>query len=108
MTVSPNEPFQIIYSLFEHQHLGYLFESYIVQLSAKGELTYQYQNVSHKNILEFESGIDEVDIELVRLMDQIQQDAILLRFNPKGLKAFDFFTKTFGSEKGDFKTIAAI
>ncbi|SOE20856.1 Superfamily II DNA or RNA helicase, SNF2 family [Spirosomataceae bacterium TFI 002] len=108
MTVSPNEPFEIIYSLFEHQHLGYLFESFIVQLSPKGDLTYQYQNVSHKNIMEFASGVDEIDVELVKQMDQIQQDAILRKFNPKGLKAFDFFSKTFGSEKGDFKTRAAI
>ncbi|WP_304232943.1 DEAD/DEAH box helicase [Jiulongibacter sediminis] len=107
MKVSTAEPFQIIYSLFEHQYLGYLFESYMVQLNAKEELTYAYQNVSSMNIKEFSKGIDEVDIELVKLMDAIQQDAILKKFNPKKLKPFDYFTKVYG-EKPDLALQAAI
>ena len=108
MHVSPTEPFQIIYSIYEHQYLGLLYESYIVQLNAKGELTYQYQNVSSKNIQEFASGISKNDVELVKLMDAIQQDAILRRFNKKGLKTFDFFQRVFRGEKPDLATQGAI
>lgn len=108
MKVSTAEPFQIIYSLFEHQYLGYLFESFMVQLNAKGELTYAHQNVSSMNIKEFSKGIDEMDIELVKLMDAIQQDSILKKFNPKKLKPFDYFTKVYGKEKPDLALQAAI
>ncbi len=101
MKVSTTEPFQMIYSLYEHQYLGYLYESFVVQLNARGELTYANQNVSSKNIREFSSGIDQVDIELVKLMDAIQQDAILKKFNPKKLKAFEFFSRVFNPEKPD-------
>ena len=108
MKVSTAEPFQIIYSLFEHQYLGYLYESFVVQLNAKGELTYANQNVSSKNIKEFSSGIDSVDIELVKLMDAIQQDAILKKFNPKKLKPFDYFNKIYSEEKPDVPMQTAI
>ena len=108
MKVSPLEPFQIVYSLFQHQYLGYLFESYMVQLNERGELTYALQNVSSKNIKEFSAGIDEVDIELVKLMDAIQQDTILKKFNPKKLKPFDYFNKVFGKERPDLGMQAAI
>ena len=108
MKVSTTEPFQIVYSLFQHQYLGYLFESYMVQLNQRGELTYAIQNVSSRNIKEFSSGIDSVDIELVKLIDAIQQDVILKKFNPKKLKPFDYFDKVFGKEKPDFGMQSAI
>ncbi len=108
MKVSTAEPFQIIYSLFEHQYLGLLFESFVVQLNARGELTYANQNVSAKNIKEFSSGIDKTDIELVKLMDAIQQDTILRKFNPRKLKPFDYFSKVFSREKPDLALQAAI
>ncbi|MGR3810540.1 SNF2-related protein [Jiulongibacter sp. NS-SX5] len=108
MKVSTAEPFQIIYSLFQHQYLGYLFESFVVQLNPKGELTYANQNVSSMNIKEFSKGIDDVDIELVKLMDAIQQDSILKKFNPKKLKPFDYFTKVYGKVKPDLALQAAI
>jgi superfamily II DNA or RNA helicase len=108
MKVSTTEPFQIVYSLFQHQYMGYLFESYMVQLNQRGELTYAIQNVSSRNIKEFSDGIDAVDIELVKLMDAIQQDVILKKFNPKKLKPFDYFDKVFGKEKPDFGMQSAI
>ncbi|MFC3811212.1 DEAD/DEAH box helicase [Lacihabitans lacunae] len=101
MFVSPAEPFKIIYSLFEHEYLGYLLESYVVQLNAKGEITYQTQNVSSKNIKEFASGLDQLDFDLVKLMDNIQQDVILKKFNTRKITPQEFFTRVFDSEKGD-------
>ena len=108
MKVSTSEPFKIVYSLFQHQYLGYLFESFVVQLNHKGELSYANQNVSSMNIQEFRHGIDEVDIKLVKLMDSIQQDAILKKFNPKKLKAFDYFSKIYNPDKPEVNLQAAI
>ncbi|AWV97991.1 DEAD/DEAH box helicase [Arcticibacterium luteifluviistationis] len=108
MKVSTSEPFNIIYSLYQHQYLGYLFESFMVQLNHRGELTFAHQNVSSKNIEEFSKGIDDVDIELVNLMDAIHQDTILQKFNPKKLKPFDYFTKVYAGERPDLGMQAAI
>ncbi|MGB3468913.1 MAG: DEAD/DEAH box helicase [Cyclobacteriaceae bacterium] len=101
MNVSPDRPFQIIYSLFEHEYLGYLFESFVVQLDEKGKLTFSHQNISSKNAKEFACGLDEKDYELIKLMDSIQQDAVALHFQKKKIKTSEFFLKTYDKEKGN-------
>ncbi|GAB3174305.1 DEAD/DEAH box helicase [Telluribacter humicola] len=101
MKVSTAAPFRIIYSLLEHEFLGYLFESFVVQLDARGDLTLQIQNISSKNVNEFASGLDKKDFELVRLIDDIQQDVILKKFNSRKLSPVDFFLKVYDAQKGD-------
>ena len=83
MKVSTQQPFEIVYSLFEHEYLGFLFESFIVQLNGKGELTLLNQNVSSKNIREFSERLDTTDFELVKLIDAIQQETVLKKFNQR-------------------------
>jgi hypothetical protein len=101
MKVSASQPFQIIYSLYQHEYLGYIFESYIVHLDEKGKLTYQHQNISSKNAREFSKGLDDRDYELIELLDSMQQDAIVKKFSPKPVKPEEFLTKTFDKIKGN-------
>ncbi|MBC7486338.1 MAG: ATP-dependent helicase, partial [Cytophagaceae bacterium] len=100
MKVSTTEPFQIIYSLLEHEFLGYLFESYVVQLDQKARLTLKHQNISSKNAEEFASGLDEVDFKLIKIMDAMQQDSIIKKFSNKKVTATEFFAKVYNKEKG--------
>ncbi|KAB7731689.1 ATP-dependent helicase [Rudanella paleaurantiibacter] len=101
MKVSPTEPFQLVYSLLEHEFLGYLIEAFVVQRNAKGELTLQNQTLSTQNASEFADGLDERDFELIRLIDAIQQDMVVKKFNSRKLPAIDFFLKVYDSQKGD-------
>lgn len=98
MNVSTAKPFDIIYSVFQHEYLGFLFESYVVQLDEKGRLTYLHQNISSKNAEEFSSRLDEKDFELIKLMDSMQQDAVANHFNKKKIKPAEFFLKHFQKE----------
>ena len=101
MKVSTAEPFQIIYSLFEHEFLGHLFAAYVVQLGPRGQLTLQHQTVSGKNVHEFAAGLDATDFELVELCDQIQQESVVKEFWPRKIATAEFFLKTYNAEKGD-------
>lgn len=101
MNISPAQPFQIIYSLFEHEYLGYLFESFVVELDQKGQLTLKHQNISSKNAKEFSSGLDETDFQLVKWMDGLAQDVILKKFYNKKISVADFFLKVYDAKKGD-------
>jgi hypothetical protein len=101
MKVSTAEPFQIVYSLFEHECLGHLFAAYVVQLSPRGQLTLQHQTVSGKNVHEFAAGLDAIDFELVALCDQLQQEAVVKEFWPRKIATAEFFLKTYHPEKGD-------
>src|SRR3954468_6596303 len=101
MKVSASQPFQIIYSLYQHEYLGFIFESYIVHLDEKGKLTYQHQNISSKNAREFSKGLDDRDYELIEVMDSMQQDAIVKKFSTKIIKPEEFLTKTYDKTKGN-------
>lgn len=101
MKVSSEEPFQIIYSLFEHEYLGFLFESFVVQVNEKGNLTYSHQNISAQNADEFDKGLDANDYELIRIMDQMQQNAVFNHFQKKKMKPEEFFLKVFDAKTGD-------
>lgn len=101
MKVPANQPFQLIYSLYQHEYLGYIFESFIVKLDEKGKLTYQHQNISSKNAREFAKGLDDRDFELIELMDSMNQDAVLRHFSKKIMKPDEFFSKVFKKDKGE-------
>ncbi len=101
MKVSPASPFQLIYSLYNHEYLGILFESFVVQLDQSGKLTFLHQNISAKNAKEFASGLDEKDYELIKEMDSMQQEAVVNHFHKKRIKVNEFFLKTYDKEKGN-------
>jgi SNF2 family DNA or RNA helicase len=101
MKVSTSKPFQIIYSLYAHEYLGYLIESFVVQVDDMGRLSFLHQNISAKNAGEFASGLDERDYELIRLMDDMQQETVIKKFYAKKIKPNDFFLKIYDKEKGN-------
>ncbi len=102
MIVNPDQPFEIVYSIFSHEFLGLLFESYVVPLDDKGRLTYAYQNISSANASEFDSGLDKIDYELIKLMDSMQQDAVVKPYMKKGnLKPKDYLRKIFDPKTED-------
>ncbi len=101
MKVSAAQPFQIIYSLYQHEYLGYMFESFVVHLDDNGKLTLQHQNISSKNAPEFEHGLDDTDFKLIEIMDSMQQDSVVKHFNKKNMRAEDFFLKVYDPEKGN-------
>lgn len=101
MKVSPEEPFEVVYSLFKHQYMDYLFEPFAVQLNAKGRLTYTHQTISPKNAEEFNSRLDEDDYNLITLMEEIHQESISNYFWKKRTKPEFFFLTTFHQNTGD-------
>ncbi|MGD1843475.1 MAG: DEAD/DEAH box helicase [Thermonemataceae bacterium] len=101
MKVATSQPFEIVYSLFQHEYLGYLLESFVIQMNTKGQLTLQYQNISSKNAQEFSTKLDAFDYTLVELMDSIQPEVIIKKFYNKKISSTDFFLKVYDKEKGD-------
>jgi SNF2 family DNA or RNA helicase len=102
MIVSPTEPFKLVFSLYQHEHLGFLIEPFVVKLTSRGEYSFQSQNISTANVGDFKSGLTKEQIKLVELTSKIQQEAIFKKFNThKKLKKDEFFKKVFETEKVD-------
>jgi SNF2 family DNA or RNA helicase len=104
MKVSTSKPFQIVYSIYQHEYLGYLVESFVIQKDKNGKLTLQNQNISSANAPEFACGLDDNDFRIISLIDTIQQNYILRKFNNTRLKPADYFIKIYKSENPDFET----
>ena len=101
MNVSPQKPFQLVYSLFEHQYLGYLFESFVVEVNESGKLTLRNQNISSLNAHEFATGLEESDYEIIKIMDSMQQEAIIKKFYNKKVLPTQFFETVYEVKKDE-------
>lgn len=108
MKVATTRPFQIIYSVFQHEYLGYLFESFVVQLDDMERLTLQHQNISSQNAEEFAKRLDETDFRLIALMDSMQQNAVVRKFSNKIIKPAEFFSKIYNGDKSNDPLIEQI
>ena len=98
MRVSAQEDFAIIYSLLQHQYLGYLIEAHAVQINTAGKVTLRSQSVSPENLPEFAAKSDSVDRTLVSLCDQMRQERVVRRFAGKKTVPADFFLKHYTGE----------
>jgi hypothetical protein len=109
MKISPNKPFQVVYSLLSHECLGYLFEVFVVQLNEKGQLTWEYQTLTTRNYHEFAAGLDERDEASVKLIEGMKPAAIFEKYNTSKRKTIEeFYLKTFDPEKGDKEIAEAV
>ncbi len=99
MKVSTSKAFKIIYSLYQHEYLGYLFESFAVQLDQAGKLTLTHQNISSKNAPEFSSCLDSDDYNLIDLMDSMHQGAVIQQFHKTKDKPEEFFQRYYRNDR---------
>ncbi len=105
MNVSPQLPFTIVYSLLQHEFLGVLFQSSVVQLDANNRLMLTYQHISQGNVKDFAHRLDKRDLLLVRLMDELRMEHIVRQFSTKKISPQEFFLKYFKGEKGAFNGV---
>lgn len=102
MLILPNEPYKLVFSLYQHEYLGYLIEPYLVKLTPSGSLSFQWQNISASNVSDFKSGLTSNQIELVKLISKISHNKIFRKFKDKSTpKIGEFYKKVFAGEKGN-------
>jgi len=88
-----------VYSIQEHVHFGYVIEPHVVQINSLGNLTLSHQRLFSANFSYYENGIDEVDQQLVRLLEEMDQEKIVKRFHSKAtIRPAEFFKKHFNED----------
>ncbi|TAE70965.1 MAG: DEAD/DEAH box helicase [Bacteroidetes bacterium] len=96
MKVVATQRFEVVFSIYEHEFLGYLLRSFVIQKNTKGELTYQYQVISPKNWDEFRIVLSPEILKAIQLCDDIQQDQLYKKHNTnKKYSVHDFFIKIY-------------
>ncbi len=95
MRVDPEKPHILIYSLLEHTQLGYLIEPFVVQLNDQKHLTFTHQRIFTKTHDLFQDVITEEDLEIIKILDEFDNEYITRRFykDKKKIRPSEFFQK---------------
>jgi SNF2 family DNA or RNA helicase len=76
MKVSLNQPYRVVYTIWNHEFLGYLISPYIVQTNANNEVLTAFQTISESNMQSFQARLDETDVKLIKLLEGIQHEQV--------------------------------
>jgi len=93
--------YRLVYSLGKHPYLGYLIEPHIVHLNQNGSYSLSYKRVFSNTVDEFSDALEEIDYELIRLCDEIEQTQVIKRFHKKAVRPADYFSKIFNEKLYD-------
>lgn len=109
MIVDSDKPFQIVYSIYSHEFLGLLMESFVVQLDEQDRFTLAHQNISSANAIEFDAGLDKADYQLIKIMDSMNPEKVVKPFIKRGnIRPKQYLHKIFDPKTEDKKTQALI
>lgn len=96
MIVVNTQAFALIYGLFQHPYLGLVLEPHVVQVNSKGAYTLTHQRVFSKTADYFAKNINSEDLELIKILDEVDDDYIFKRFNKdvkRKIRTSEFFAK---------------
>lgn len=94
MKIPQEASYKLVYSLVQHEHLGYLIEPYIVQLTASGAFSLTHQKIHLLNADYYEKALDSKDYELLVLMEPLNPEKITQKFAPgQKIRPKEFFEK---------------
>lgn len=99
MKVVNTQPFELVYTLVDHPHLGLLIEPHVVQINTLGNYTLTHQKVFNTTIDYYEKGVDDTDRKLVNLLGELDQEVIVKKFHTQAtIRPAEFFKKHFTDE----------
>jgi superfamily II DNA or RNA helicase len=95
LRVDSTKPCQIIYAIARHDYLGYVIEPHIVQLNPNGEFSLTHQRLFSNTAKEFIHCLDDIDLKLVKVLEEMEQGNVIKKFYKKPIRPFEFFSKIF-------------
>ncbi|MHC8947542.1 DEAD/DEAH box helicase [Sphingobacterium hungaricum] len=100
--IDTSMPYGLVYSLGEHPYLGFLIEPHIVQLNNNGSYSLSYKRIFSNTLEEYKSVLDATDLELIKLLDEIEQTQVIKRYYKKAIRPADFFAKHFDAKLASY------
>lgn len=98
LRVNSSKPCKIVYSLCKHEFLGYLIEPHIVQLNPQGDFSLTYQRLFTHTAKEFAKHLTEIDLKLIKILEETEQDFIIKKYYKKAIRPFEFFSKFYDAK----------
>ena len=95
LRIDGSKPCKIVYSICEHEFLGYLIEPHVVQLNPDGNFSLTHQRIFSTTAKEFSKILDETDLKLIKILEETEQGNIIKRFYKKPIRPIEYFTKVY-------------
>jgi len=102
LRIDTQKPHTLVYSLCQHEFLGYLIEPHIVQLNPNGEFSLTYQRIFSNTALEYASALDNSDLKIIKLLDELEQTELIKKMYKKTARPREFFSKIFDKKLYDY------
>lgn len=102
LRIDTQKPYALVYSLCKHEFLGYVMEPHIVQLNPDGGFSLTHQRIFSHTAKDFEPVVDALDLRLIKLMDGLEQGALIKRMHKKPIRATEFFKSFFDKKLYDY------
>ncbi len=96
--VDSSKKFKVVYSIYNHEYLGCLFSSHVVQLLDNGSLSLSHQALMPENMSQFDHMLDDDDRKIVRHLDKLTNDEVVKKFGGTVRNIKEFFSKRFHEE----------
>lgn len=101
LRVENDKPCKLVYALAKHEYLGYLIEPHVVQLNQNGDFSLTHQRIFANTAAEFAQFLDATDLKLIKLLEDIEQDAVIKRYYKKQIRPLEFFSKIWNEQLHD-------
>ncbi len=96
--IDSSKKFKVVYSIYNHEFLGCLFSSHVVQLLENGNLSLAHQALMPENMAQFDHMLDDADRKIVRHLDKLTNDEVVKKFGGTVRNIKEFFSKKFHEE----------
>jgi superfamily II DNA or RNA helicase len=96
--VDSSRKFRVVYSIYNHEYLGCLFSSHVVQELDNGSLSLSHQALMPENMSQFDHMLDDADRKAVRHLDKLTGDEVVKKFGGTVRNIKEFFSKRFHEE----------
>lgn len=94
MKVPANAKYELVYSITDDRHLGWIIEPYVVQVTSGGTLALVNQRIHSGNADFYDRRLDETDYRAIELLDEIRPEQITKAYSPvPKIRPKEFFQK---------------
>lgn len=90
-TVTPENSFQLIFTIVLNPILGYLIEPYVVKKLKSGQWSYEFYRVSRITAKDYLGELNNVQKSLLEAYQHYGDDTLFQKFNKQRLKPAEFY-----------------
>lgn len=84
------ETYKLVFTVSEHETLGYLFESWVVSMIQEDQMSLSFRKVNKTTVKDYDIAVSKAEYELLENITEYSDESITRRFSKNTIKSSDF------------------